>query len=237
MAINDFKLDPQYPNYEVDFNTILFGIQDYKKEIYLLNQLGEKVDVNVLYFRNIEIDNENQLTIHIKPAVREYDNYNDYYSRLMKTMSDMVNNAKDVKRNWKYGIVTTISKGYDAPCCAVIAKKVGCNTAVTFSAEGKYKDDSGVEIANILGYESIIEKDALAFMNRDDCIETFCIATGELGSDISFCSFDNEFSGNLVFTGDRGDSIWEKDSKNRNDIFSFEDVLSHLGCVERRLWI
>lgn len=87
------------------------------------------------------------------------------------------------------------------------------------------------------GYESIIEKDALAFINRDDCIETFYIATGELGSDISFCSFDNEFSGNLVFTGDRGDCIWEKDSKNRNDIFSFEDVCSHLGCVERRLWI
>ena len=77
----------------------------------------------------------------------------------------------------KYGIVTMISKWYDAPCCATIVKKTGGDTALTFTAEGKYAEDSGVEIAKQLGYSNIIERDALAYMMRTDYVETEYIAS------------------------------------------------------------
>jgi hypothetical protein len=233
MALNDYQLDPQYLNYEVDFNTIVFGVHDYKKKVHLLDKLGQNVDVDIFYFRNIEINVQGEISVQVKPFV----DFNDYYSRLMSTMSSFAENAKDKSRIWQYEMVTTISKGYDAPCCAAVAKRLGCDTAVTFQAEGKYKDDCGTEIAKALGYKNVKEKDALSCLNREDCVEAFYIAPGKLGSEISFFSFDDECLGRIVFTGDRGDSVWGRNSKNRNDVFSFNDILSHLGCTERRLWL
>lgn len=61
------------------------------------------------------------------------------------------------------------------------------------------------------------------------------MCTGELGAQISFCAFDEDFRGNVVFTGDRGDSIWDKNTRISNDEFAFNDILSHLGSAEHAL--
>ncbi len=232
-----YRYDPQYLNYEVDFNTVLFGVHKYKKEINIYDAQGKPRKVEILYFRNIEIDDQNRLKITVKPSVKAFANFEDYRDRLSLAIQQMTANAKDSKRHFQYGMVTTISKGYDAPCCAVIAKETGCDTAVTFKPEGKYAEDCGTEIAKALGYTNVIERDAMAFKGRTDNVEALYVATGELGADISFCTFDAEFTGNLVFTGDRGDSVWGRNATNRNNEFAFDDVLSHLGCIERRLWL
>lgn len=237
MAIAGYHLDAQYLNYEIDFNSILSGIYDYKQDIHVLDNNNEAVSVKVYYFRNIMIDEQNQVSVKIKSSITAFTDFNNYYSRLLDDMSSLALNAKDIKRTWRYGIVTTISKGYDAPCCAAIAKHIGCDTAVTFKAEGKYKKDCGTEIAKALGYKTIIEKDALEFMSRNDCVEAFYVASGELGAQISFSSFDKEFARNIVLTGERGDSIWGRNAENRNNNFSFDHIISELGSSERRLWV
>lgn len=236
LALNKYKLDPQYLYYETDFNTLLFGIHKYKEDIHVLNAMNNPVTVQVHYFRNIEITSNNELYIHTKSKVRDFQNYNDYYERLLSAMDELYKNARDVNRMNQYGIVTTISKGYDAPCCAAIAKKIGCNTAVTFKAEGKHKDDSGMEIAQKLGYQNIIEKDADAYKKRNDFVEALFIASGELGASISSSAFENEFSGNLVLSGERGDRIWNKNALQVNNEFCFDDMVSELGKSEYRLW-
>lgn len=237
MYKSGLNLDAQYLKYETDFNSIMRGIEKYNPHIHVLDLDGNPASVTVYYYRNIEIDSRNQCSVTIKKKVVPFADFEDYQNRLTNDMAAMYYNAKDDKRNYKYGVVTMISKGYDAPCCATIVKKIGGDTALTFTAEGKYAEDSGVEIAQKLGYRNIIERDALAYKKRADCVETEYIASGELGAQISFSAFDTEYRGNLVFCGDRGDSIWDRKSKHRNNEFHFIDMLSHLGVAERHLWV
>ena len=233
MALTGYSYDAQYKYYEKDYNSILEGINQYKKSIFTIpTEL-----IQICYFRNIIVTNAGDITISIKRSIAPFINFHDYKKRLNKAINSLVENAKDPNRKQKYGSVTTISKGYDAPCCAVIAKNSGCRTAVTFKAEGKYAEDSGIEIAQILGYEKIIEKDALEYLQREDIVEAEYICSGELGAQISFSAFDNEFTGNLVFTGDRGDSIWGFENPICNNEFHFIDFLNHLGTCERKLWV
>lgn len=237
MQKSGLHLDAQYLKYETDFNSITKGIKKYNPNIHVLDRNERPASVTVYYYRNIEIDNSNQCSVTEKKKVAPFADFEDYQSRLTNDMAAMYHNAQDKKRMHKYGVVTMISKGYDAPCCATIVKKIGGDTALTFTAEGKYAEDSGVEIAKKLGYSNIIERDALAYMMRTDYVETEYIASGELGAQISFSAFDAEYKGNLVFGGDRGDSIWDRRSNHRNDEFHFIDMLSHLGIAERHLWV
>lgn len=237
MSLEKFSYDENYINYEVDFNTILQGINDYKNTVHVLNENRNPTCVNVAYYKNISIDDRGNITVENKDMVSPFADFNDYYTRLSVAIEGMAKNASDEMRSKTYGMVTTVSKGYDAPCCAAIAKKCGCDTAITFEAKGKYKDDSGVDIAKSLGFSKVIEVDPNEYLNRSDMVEVEYICSGELGAQISFSSFDSYIKGNICMTGDRGDSVWGKHAANNNDEFSFQDMLSHLGSCERRLWL
>lgn len=62
----NYKYDIQYLDYEKDFNSVLSGINEYKKDIHGFNEKGELVRIEVLYFRNISIDINNCLEITVK---------------------------------------------------------------------------------------------------------------------------------------------------------------------------
>lgn len=234
MHRSGLHLDAQYLKYETDFNSITRGIEKYNPNIHVLDTNDKPASVKVYYYRNIEIDSRNQCSITIKKKAEPFADFEDYQNRLT---NDMAANAQDKKRNCKYGIVTMISKGYDAPCCAAIVKKIGGDTALTFTAEGKYAEDSGVEIAQKLGYSNIIERDALAYKKRTDMPEIEYLSSGELGAEISFSVFEDIYKDNLVFTGERGDSIYDRLSKHRNEEFYVINMQSGLSNVERRLWV
>lgn len=236
-AFANYHMDAQYLNYEIDFNTILFGIDQYRKTIRAFNELEDLVEIDACYYQNIEVNDQGNINIRKKDAVAPFQNFQDYYYRLCTAIHGLIDNAQDEKRTVKYEPVSTISKGYDAPCCATIVHKFGCNTAVTFCAEGKYAEDSGIDIAKGLGYSQIIEKNAAAYLERQDLCEAEQICSGELGSDLCFIAFDDEFRNKLVFTGDRGDSVWSRENPICNDNFKFDDILSHIGMSERKLWL
>lgn len=237
MALADLHFDPRYLNYEVDFNTILDGIKKYKGNVHAVNTNKEIFDVQIHYYSNLAIDDLNAFTIEPKPETRPFKDFDDYETRLKNAMRAMVNNAQSSERKQQYGVVTTISRGYDAPCCAAVFKEMGCDTAVTFSAIGKYKDDSGVDVAKQLGYQRIIEVDADNFKRRTDFVEAQIISAGDLGSSISSCVFDDIFSHNIVLLGERGDKVWNKNAKDVNDELRFDDFVTGLGYGEHRLWL
>ena len=237
MAYLDYKYDPNYIDYEIDFNTVLDGINNYKKDIHVLTNLEEKKSIQIHYFCDLIIDSNNNFKIVQKDRINDFNSYYDYENRLKKAMSKMVKNAQDSSRIHVYDITTAISKGYDASACAAIFKDLGCNTAFTFSAVGKYIDDSGVDVAKQLGYQNIIEREATEFKKRNDIVEAHIISSGDLGSSISSCVFDDLFKHKIVLSGERGDKIWNKNADNVNDEFIFSDFVSGLGYGEHRLWI
>lgn len=207
LVMSGLKFDPQYKEYEIDFGLIAKGIYQYKEDIHVLKLNGEEDSVKSCFYRNIIFDNNNAMSMQVKTGVKPFKSYDDYYNRLISDTRALTKNAQDAHRSTKYGIVTTISKGYDSTACAVVAKAVGCNTALTFAATGKYKSDSGVEIAKRLGYTNIVEKDAMDFKSNTNLVEADYICTGELGASISSGVFDEYYRKNMVYTGERGDSI------------------------------
>lgn len=219
------------------FNSVTKGIERYNPHIHVVDRNGKDDNVDVYYFRHITIDKNNRCEISKIKKVSPFTDFGDYYKRLIDDMRSLYSNAQDSNRKYRYGVVTMISKGYDASCCATVVKEIGGNTALTFSAIGKYAEDSGVDIANRLGYQNIIEKDADAYKSRIDMPEIKYLCSGNLGGGISFAVFEEEYEGNLVFQGERGDSIYDRYSKHRNDEFHIINMQSGLSESEHRLWI
>lgn len=240
MVKTNLKLDPEYKDYEVDFNTVLKGIDEYKKEVHTLDTKGNvnySLPILIMYFRNIIINDSNDFFEIVKPRVPSFSTYGNYVDRLIAAMQQLTKNGSDVRRKFRYASVTNISRGYDSPAGAVVAKKAGCNCALTFKANGKYVDDSGVGIAKKLGYTQIIERDAMDFHNSEECIEAAYLCTGELGPSISSGAFDQDYVQKLVFTGTHGDFIWSTEGGYCNNKCHFVGRLSQLGSCERRLWV
>lgn len=233
----DATLDSEYEGYEVDFNSIRKGINNYKNKIRIKKD-NKLLNVNVLFYSYLFVYDNGEYEVKKKEKEIDFVDFSDYYNRLFDAMRGMVRNAKDVQRKKQYGLVTTISRGYDAPCCAVIARKLGATKACTFSPVGKHSNDCGEAIAKKLGYENIFLRDPDDYKNNDNMLEAEVVCSGELGSEISMASFYDVFAENIVFTGERGDSVWDKNQLSyANNEYMFQSRDASLGSSERRLWV
>lgn len=215
------ELDDKYLHYETDLNSILKGVNEYKKIIPLRNNR----ELNLHYFCNIFIDSNLDYKIFEKNSVKPFKNYDDYYVKLITTLKLIVSNAQSKERKFHYGLVSTISKGYDAAACAAVALELGCRTVVTFNEPEKYADDNGECIAQKLGYKNIVKKNANQYLENNSFIEAEFLSSGELGTGIVFTSFEEEFKQNIVFMGERGDKIWDKNRTDANKEMRFENEL------------
>ncbi|MBU5294117.1 hypothetical protein FYJ27_11640 [Anaerosalibacter bizertensis] len=218
------KLDIEYIGYEKDFASILKGINDYKSKI----PLEDGRYVELYYYCNIVCNNKLNIKKEKKNQRKDFINFDDYYSSLKNCLKMLKENSNCAKRKVRYGVVTTISKGYDSSACAALGKEIGCNTAVTLNRPKKYEKDDGTDIAKMLGYENIIAKNANDYMERTDFIEAEFLSSGELGTGIVFSSFEKEYKKNLVLTGVNGDLFWGRHNElvNREIKYENENIAS-----------
>lgn len=226
-------IDIEKRDYEKDFNEIALGLDNYKGYISLENGL----ELNIYYYCNLQIYNDLSVEKISKPNIIPFASYDDYKNRIVSMVNNIKNNALDYKRVIKYDLATTISKGYDSAAVAAIAKECGCKTVVTFNEPEKYADDSGEEIAKILGYDNIVMKNANEYLYNKDLIEADYVSSGELGTWTFLSVFDEQFKNKIVMTGARGDQIWEKVISNPNSNFEFSDFTLGTSLTEHRLKI
>lgn len=232
LHLSEAKLDIGYIDYEKDLNSILKGLSRYTTWI----PLEEDKKLYLYYYCNLVVDKDLSINKEKKTAMVPFKDYTHYRTLLSQTLKQFVQNAKDPLRRVPYGIVTTISNGYDSSASAVIAKEAGCDKAITFDRPANYKKDCGLEIAKQLGYSSIIVKDASTYLSNEQMKETEFVSTGELGSGIVYTSFEKEMSDNIVIFGENGDEFWGKDRSDANADFCFEDnVMSGISLIENRL--
>lgn len=234
LAKSGCRLDMQYAGYERDFSSILNGLDGYKREI----PLAEGMTLSCYYYCNLLISPQGDITAEEKQRPRPVHSYEDYMTALLSDMRKLRDNAGDAARRNRYGLVTTVSSGYDAAACSAIAKRIGCETALTFDRPQKYAEDCGDKVAERLGYRHIIKKDANAYLSREDLVEAEHVCSGELGTSIIFSAFEQEFRDNLVFYGERGDKLWNKNWPTPNDRFVFEgEMYAGISMCEARLRI
>jgi len=155
---------------------------------------------------------------------------------MISTLRRLVKNAQAPQRKVRYGLCSTISRGYDAPACAAIARELGCDLAVSFNHPEKYIQDCGVDIAFRLGYAKVVTKSAVEYLQNESLIEAEFMASGELGTLIVFSAFEREFRDNIVFMGIRGERVWGKNEGHPNHELRFEnEAFSSTSATENRL--
>ncbi len=201
--------DPTYPNYVydlLDFNAK--GLHCHHST--LPTARGEKAHLykrcNLLVTRGLGVE------IVTKPPGSAPQGYDHYLETLRICVKDTTDNALSSLRKRTYSPVATVSSGYDSTACAVLAREVGCKKAVTLPtanlSRGDSHDDSGSRAAGALGL-LVTERDWHAFEHKDGFPEAEFCACGN-GQDINLLAMEDEFSGRMVFTGCRGDYVWER---------------------------
>lgn len=235
LYMSEEKLDDNYYNYENDIGLISKGIYNFKREIML--QHNRELEMH--YFCNFNITKNLMIIESPKAMTKDFESYEQYHSSLIYDLKKLANNASDPLREKQYDMVSTISKGYDSCACASVASQIGCTRAVSFDGPGKYVDDCGKDIAENLGFTQVITKNASNYLNNESLIEAEFISSGDLGTEIIFSSFEEEFRNSMVFTGDLGDRVWDKNYTDPNREFRFKDykdmVYTGPSLIENRL--
>lgn len=204
------SLDPGQDQYESYFCSILDGLKKYKEYV----PLKEKKQIRQVFVGKLVLYGNGKTEVVHRQPIERFTSFDDYYSRLFASFEAVRDNAMSPSRKEHYGMVTTISSGYDSTCSAVIAKKLGCDSAFSISG-GQYDIDSGVDIASNLGYSRITKRNKSIYRDKIGLIDAEYVSSGEFGT-LQFSIFEEDFSENLVFLGSRG-SYWEKDLNMTED--------------------
>ncbi len=189
--------------YERIFCSVLDGPEKMIKDIPLAD--GRHFSQAIVSLIRISAKKEISIVPRAKQA--PFTDFTDYKMRLSDTMQRLRRNAADKERgNSSFGVVSTISSGYDSSACSAIAKEIGCDTVVSLKG-GRYDKDNGFKIAKQLGYSTIIGRDMDSYRQKTGLVDAEVLADGELGTALQFTVFDDIFENNLVFFGLRG-SYW-----------------------------
>lgn len=222
LAVSDSDLDENYFDYEHDFCSVILGFPEYVKRSPLKN--GRYLDI----YRCQHVEVDKNLRIH---ASRKYSgllfvDFKDYTKKMIEVLKRIKENATSKCRTLPYGMISTISQGYDAAAGSTLAKKIGCDEVITFNYPIKYLKDKGTDIAKTLGYQHIYELSATSYMNNKsfDEAKAFCSGDGMM----LFGSLGKHISNKLLFDGMRGDQLWSITNPmvNNDMIFTYNNGLS-----------
>jgi hypothetical protein len=137
-------------------------------------------------------------------------------------------------------MITTISRGYDATATSALVHEIGCDKALTFCQPASYAEDDGAGIAKQLGYTEVYEENANLYKSNSTLLEASTAAADcNGGFSLVFAAYGEMFADNLLFLGERGDSLWAKGHANVNNKQDFTNgntfSQADHSCVELSL--
>jgi hypothetical protein len=221
-------LDPHYPRYLIDMRSIMRGLQRHVKTIPTL----QGIPVRRHFFCNLVIDNGLQLRQEAKPRAPRFNAFAQYREYLRSRLERITANANDSKRAFVYKLLTTVSRGYDSPACAVLAKECGCERAMTINDSSWGNPiDSGREIGEIL-FSEIIERKRRDYFQNAGMPEAEFAALGDAG-DVPFSSFEDVLAGCILATG--FPNAWDPQWSMGRDIRRHDASGSSLGEFRLRV--
>lgn len=216
LSYTDDELDADYYGYEYDLNSIFFGKKKCVKKLKT-----KKTILNLHRYCNLVVNSDLSYEERSKGCELPFSTFDEYKSKMLEILGRIIQNASDAHRLTKYKLVTTISSGYDASAVSALVHEFGCNTALTFSSPEKYREDSGVEVAQYLGYTNVIEGDGEAYRQNTNLWEAESAAGGDVGCLVPLNTFEDVYKDSLLFLGLKGDCIFGKDESEANRNFDF----------------
>ena len=221
-------LDPCYRRYLIDMRSIMRGLQSCVTIIPTL----QEVPVQRHFFCNLVIDRDLQVRRERKPPAPRFEAFADYREYLKSTLERITLNANDSSRLFVYRLLTTVSRGYDSPACAVLAKECGCERALTISDSSWGNPiDSGREIGELL-FDDVVERKRQDYFHNAGIPEAEFAALGDAG-DVPFSSFEDVLAGSILTTG--FPNAWDPHWHMGHDIRRHDASGSSLGEFRLRL--
>ncbi|GAG71084.1 unnamed protein product, partial [marine sediment metagenome] len=203
LAVTDLALPDDYTGYTDDISTIFFGLDDYKRTIPTSAE-----PVHLAYFDNVTFQDGRPTRTAKADSAGCFETFEDYYEFLVSTANRLADNTNDRQRSHKIHSLTTVSSGYDAAATAVIVKRVGCRSAVTFKQSVSLwrGSDSGKHIAEQLGLSC---KSYNRTSTQYPLEESIWAAAGRPGI-LNWTLFDYPQPLCTLYTGCYGDEMWER---------------------------
>ncbi len=220
-------VDPTYPDFSADFDSIVNGLHAYKREIDT-----SRGPVQLVYFNNVRWDGY-RVSEQPKPnASRDFSSFDRYHAFLTSAMQSMARNAQDLQRAYPYELLCPISNGHDSPTVAVLAQNAGCSRAFTFDVSREETDDSGGRIGQLLGMKTtVIARNEWRSMPLP---ETLFIAGAASAGEVIFKGAESLLGGTVLLTGFTGDAVWGKKVADEHGHLLRKDA-SGLCLTEYRL--
>ena len=234
LATVEATVDPCYEGYLEDFESIVHGIEKYRR--VLSTSAGS---VYLTYFDNLLWDGQT-LCRQAKPAENHnFASFARYRDFLLKCIQLISENMAAKQRNHPYKkIVSTCSSGYDSPAVTALVKQAGCKEALALSFDRARSgdDDSGEAIAASLGIPCIVlEQNGWRRSNALSEVPFMAASPGT--RDLHFKEAEDYLSNSVLFSGFRGGTgMWDKTSRDLGPTLVRRDD-SGVGLSEYRLWV
>ena len=236
LTMAGLRLDVRHVPYQVDLARMVKSLKYHVGNIPL--EGGTRL--NLVYYRNLLVDPELNVTALPKVEPPEFATFADYKHYLVRGLQAIAKNAADPHRHVKFSPVTTVSSGYDSAACAALSKEIGCRKALTFLTAWSQSrgdadlDDSGQAVGEALGLE-VKTFSRLAYHANAGFPEAEFVACGDLGQDMPFSGMEKDFEQRLVLIGTHGDVIWNRHfvPQGRNVVRKFMDGCSMIEFKAR----
>jgi hypothetical protein len=209
------------------FASAVLGIEDYERHLVST----DRGPVERLLHGNLLWRPDGRTEELRKPVLGPFPDFGTYHDGLRSELAAIFGNAADPARRHRFRPVSTCSSGYDSTACLVLGRELGCDRAVTLTTARGGEDDSGAEIAALLG----VELQPFERMPRatPEQLNEF-VATGMGGEDVIYSAFGSAVAGSVLLTGFHGDKIWSRDA-TPNAVLARGDISgSSMGEFRRR---
>ena len=220
--------DPTYSGYYRDFETIIFGINRYKRTV-----ATSRGSVGLTYFNNLQWNGQTLVEVEKPCPSRDLRSFTEYRGFIESGLVRIADNLSAVRRQFRYAMLGTLSSGYDSLTVAVLARKSGLRQAISFALARGGAVDDGREFGDLLGLEvSVVSRDDWRSQSMP---EVPFIAADAKGEDVYFAGAEETLRGRVLLTGFHGDKVWNKHLKVVNSELVRGDQ-SGLALAEYRLW-
>lgn len=215
------ELDPHHATYADDFTKIIHcGIDAFDTAIPLRSSDTRKgaadgrTHARLFYLKNFHVHRDGRMTFVDKPAAPQFDTFDEYVALLGNVVERVVVNAASPHRRARYSPLASISTGYDSPAVAALARRAGCEKAVTFTharsnGRSPAQVDSGEPIAEVLQYR-LKKFDCEAYRSAGSFPEAEFLATGMSGEDVNMLVLEPDLVRSVFFSGHYGGRVWDR---------------------------
>jgi hypothetical protein len=205
--------------------SIVKGIREYKKEFIVIHPEIERF--YQVFYENIVVTKDG-ISFEFKNGLHDITSYEQYWDLLLGVLTRIKKNYEDPNRTIPLTAFSTLSSGYDSTAVTSLVKNLGVDTCFTLKKSAswirwspKYSTDDGTLAAKQLNL-NVIYADSLPYSIMED--ELFFLSTNygksknsAVFNEIAFSSMasyiEKNCSAAVVFTGYRGDKVWDIDTQ------------------------